>query len=300
MSQNMSQKPSPKTLSRHRLSHLLQLRPVPAGEVAPPLSLTAEEGTWIRTRDFEGHLNVVLVFFRSLLDDATDNYLVALERERPRFEALDTVIFGVNQNRTERLREYRNRHGLKFHLVYDPFAWTARKFGCAGRLRPYCKPSVVLVGRNGRVVDAWRGRIEVETLLARIAELEGTSVPEPDEEREFTGVRDPGAPADTARTITLAEAEELLSEEDSPFVLLDVRTPDEFASFRVPGSVNIPLDELPHRYQELEQTTHIICVSQTGGLSAAAAEFLTSIGASSIFTVEEGVAGWTGESSIER
>ena len=83
--------------------------------------------------------------------------------------------------------------------------------------------------------------------------------------------------------------------DDLGYVILDVRTVDEFAAFHVPDSFNIPIDELPHRYQELGQTTHIICLSDTGGLSAAAAEFLTSIGASSIFTVEEGVSAWSNQ-----
>ena len=50
----------------NRISKLWRLSPLAAGQAAPALSLTAEEGTWIKIRDFQGHLNVVLVFFRSL------------------------------------------------------------------------------------------------------------------------------------------------------------------------------------------------------------------------------------------
>ncbi|HND32076.1 MAG TPA: rhodanese-like domain-containing protein, partial [Myxococcota bacterium] len=57
---------------------------------------------------------------------------------------------------------------------------------------------------------------------------------------------------------------------------------------------HIPVDELPHRYAELGQTTHIIFVCQGGGRSAAAAEFMTSIGASHIYNVAGGMSQWEG------
>ncbi len=286
----------PKGIKLKDIPHLLSLKPLPTGTEAPQLSLTAEEGTWIKSKDFTGHLNILLVFFRSLLDDRTDDYLKSLQKEISRFEALNTVIFGVTQFRTERLRQYRGRQGLEFHLLYDPLALCARRFGCSGRIRPYCKPSVILLDRNGKIILSQRGYLPTSDLLSKLASLEGTTVPETDSQRTFTGIRDPGAPAASANSVTAVTALGLLSDSDSNFKLLDVRTPEEFAQFHIEGAINIPLDELPHRYQELEQTTHIICLSKTGGLSEAAAEFLTSIGASQVFNVEDGLAAWPGAS----
>lgn len=277
---------------RKRLPVLLSLHPLPQGEPSPDLSLTAEEGTWIKLADFRGQLQVVLVFFRSLRDDATDLFLKALQQERRRFEAVDTVIFGVSQFRTDRLREYRSRHGLEFHLLYDPLGIQARSFGCSGRIRPNCKPSVVVIDKEGRIAHSQRGYPTATDLLSQVAGLAGVSVPEPEQERRFSGVRDPGAPIDDVREISIARARALLGETDSHYILLDVRTAAEFASFHVPGARNIALDELPHRYQELGQLTHILCVGQTGGLAAAAAEFLTSVGGSTIYSVDESVSNW--------
>jgi rhodanese-related sulfurtransferase len=38
---------------------------------------------------------------------------------------------------------------------------------------------------------------------------------------------------------------------DPDLVLLDVRTPQEFAAGHIPGAINIPYDELPARVREL-------------------------------------------------
>jgi rhodanese-related sulfurtransferase/peroxiredoxin len=278
----------------NRISKLWRPTPLGAGDAAPPLSLTAEEGTWIKIRDFQGHLNVVLVFFRSLRDDATEQALLELDAITGPLEQLDTIVFGVTHHRTDDLRDFRARLGLDFHLVYDPMALTARKFGCSGRVRPYCRPGVVVVDKQGQVTASYDGWMPGQQLLEVIAGLEGREVPEQRVERAFTGVRDPGAPADEVREVSADQARTLLSEPDSMFVLLDVRSPAEFAAFHPEGALNIPLDELPHRYQDLGQNTDIICISQTGGQSNTSAEFLTSVGMSNVYTVSDGMASWPG------
>ena len=278
----------------NRISKLWRLDPLGADQAAPALSLTAEEGTWIKIRDFQGHLNVVLVFFRSLRDDATEDALRQLDAITGPLEQLDTIVFGVTHHRTDDLRDFRARLGLNFHLVYDPMALTARKFGCSGRVRPYVRPALVVVDKQGAVAVAHDGWPPARQLLQAIADIEGREVPEQLEERAFTGVRDPGAPADLVREISADDARALLDEPDSMFVLLDVRSPAEHLAFHPEGALNIPLDELPHRYQDLGQNTDIICISQTGGQSNTSAEFLTSVGMSNVYTVSDGMASWPG------
>jgi rhodanese-related sulfurtransferase/peroxiredoxin len=275
-----------------KLSPYLRFRPIPEGGQAPGLSLTADEGTWVRLSDFDGKLNVLLVFFESMVDDPTDAFLRALQKARSRFEALDTVIFAVNQRRTDRLRAYRARLGLEYYLLYDPFALASRGFGCSHRVRPLVRPATLLVGKDGRILLSQRGFADVARLLEVAAGAQGREVPPEAAERGFTGVRDPGAPADRARPLLASEAAGLLASPEQGFVLVDVRSEGEFASWHVPSSVNIPLDEMPHRYPEIGQTTHIVCVDQSGGLAQAGAEFLTSVGRSQVYYVRDGLDAW--------
>lgn len=76
-------------------------------------------------------------------------------------------------------------------------------------------------------------------------------------------------------------------------LLVDVRTPEEYAGGHVPGAKNIPLDQLPARYHELapykEGEIYVIC--QSGRRSLAASQTLASAGYSPV-NVEGGTAGW--------
>ena len=61
--------------------------------------------------------------------------------------------------------------------------------------------------------------------------------------------------------------------------IVDVRTPAEFMGGHVAGSINIPLNEVPHRVEEikaLEQPIILCCAS--GGRSAQATMFLQELG----------------------
>jgi phage shock protein E len=57
--------------------------------------------------------------------------------------------------------------------------------------------------------------------------------------------------------------------------LVDVRTPNEFASGHLDGAVNIPLQELPKRFQEIgPPSTAVVVYCAKGPRSAMAEQFL--------------------------
>lgn len=282
-----------------RIGHVLSWKPLHVGAEAPALSLTADEGTWIKLPDFKTHLNVLLVFFRAPEDEAIDTYFKSLQASLERFQHLETAIFGVCTFRTDQLRAYRAKLGLDFFLLYDPFAWESRGFRASGRLRPFCRNTVVLVGKDGRVLHSERGFTDVETLLSEIARAEGKPVPPPpvaaNNEANGENLRTPGKKGADVQDIDAQQAIAFLSEKDSPYVLVDVRTKAEVEREHSPlVRHHIPVDEIPHRYSEIGQTTHVIFVCQGGGRSAAAAEFMTSIGASHIYNVAGGMSQWEG------
>jgi len=77
-------------------------------------------------------------------------------------------------------------------------------------------------------------------------------------------------------------------------ILLDVRTPEEFASGHAPGVTFLPLNELEARFEELSATTPILAICRAGGRSQAAAEFLVSQGFS-VSNVLGGMAAWASD-----
>lgn len=77
-------------------------------------------------------------------------------------------------------------------------------------------------------------------------------------------------------------------------VVVDVRTPEEYASGHVPGARSLPLGELGDRLTELEpfkdQALHLVCAS--GGRSARAQRVLSDAGFVRPINVEGGTRAW--------
>lgn len=77
--------------------------------------------------------------------------------------------------------------------------------------------------------------------------------------------------------------------------VLDVRTPQETAAGIIPDAIQIPVDQLPQRFDELPrdgQQTLIYCAM--GVRSAAACEFLAQQGFKSLVNLDGGFSRWNG------
>ena len=65
---------------------------------------------------------------------------------------------------------------------------------------------------------------------------------------------------------------------DQGALIIDVRTPQEFALGHAPGSRNIPLDRLSDHLAELDRTRHLLVCCASGARSAAAKAMLDQAG----------------------
>lgn len=66
--------------------------------------------------------------------------------------------------------------------------------------------------------------------------------------------------------------------------IVDVRTEGEFAGGNVEGSVNIPLDQVPHRVEEFKNMSKpLVMCCLSGGRSGQAVEFLKAQGVEEIY-----------------
>jgi adenylyltransferase/sulfurtransferase len=77
-----------------------------------------------------------------------------------------------------------------------------------------------------------------------------------------------------------------------PLKVLDVREPWECAIVRLPGSINIPLDELPRRLGELDAHAVTIVMCKVGGRSRRAAQFLAGAGFDQAVNLAGGIDAW--------
>lgn len=94
-----------------------------------------------------------------------------------------------------------------------------------------------------------------------------------------------------APTISAGEVHALREEGVAPPLLLDVRTPLEFQSERIEDALNVPLDQLDARLDEVPDRANVVVVCRTGVRATIAAETLGRAGRRAR-VLEGGVHGW--------
>jgi|SRR5712671_2597810 len=82
---------------------------------------------------------------------------------------------------------------------------------------------------------------------------------------------------------------------DAALVILDVRTPEEFAQGHVPGAKNIPHDQLPNRIAEImgDKDKDIVLYCRSGRRAGLAAETLQANGFHKLLHLEGDMLQWT-------
>jgi adenylyltransferase/sulfurtransferase len=111
---------------------------------------------------------------------------------------------------------------------------------------------------------------------------------------QFCGVRSQEAPAAPADALEEATVEELKGRLDrgEPVFILDVRNPEEYQICRIPGSVLLPLPQLPQRFGELPRDRELVVHCKSGVRSAKAVAFLKQQGFTKLKNLKGGILAW--------
>src|SRR5919204_1111936 len=111
---------------------------------------------------------------------------------------------------------------------------------------------------------------------------------------QFCGVR-PAAPepatVNTATEITSVDLKQRLDRGDK-LKIVDVGEPHEYQINRIPGSLLMPLGDVPKRYNELDPEGEIVTQCKSGVRSAKAADFLRSVGFKKVLNLKGGILDW--------
>ena len=106
---------------------------------------------------------------------------------------------------------------------------------------------------------------------------------------QFCGL--PSHPEPTGTEIEVTELKAMMSRKDA-FALVDVREPDEFEVDRIPGSVLIPLGQVPERLSELDKTALTVVHCRSGMRSAKACTILREAGFQKVLNLKGGILEW--------
>lgn len=89
--------------------------------------------------------------------------------------------------------------------------------------------------------------------------------------------------------VSVAEAADL---RDQGAFILDVRTPEEWADFHIPGSTLIPIDELESRVNEVPRDQQVVVVCRSGNRSATGRDILKDANFDQVTSMAGGLNAW--------
>lgn len=149
------------------------------GKSAPSITLLDQQGEKVKLSDLKG--KTVLVYFYPKAD--TPGCTTQACGLRDAADDLDdTVILGISPDTPEKLARFDAKYDLGFTLLSDPEHTVAERYGVWAEKSMYGRKfmgivrSAFLIGRDGKVVEAWPKISPKDTpikLLKALADLDG-------------------------------------------------------------------------------------------------------------------------------
>jgi rhodanese-related sulfurtransferase len=103
-----------------------------------------------------------------------------------------------------------------------------------------------------------------------------------------------GAPAAQVEVPTISVSQfKALMKSHKRYVLVDVRTPQEFAGGHIDGAIPMPLDALPDNYKKIPKGVKLVVNCRSGHRSASAVQFLLAHGYKNAVSLDGGYLAWT-------
>lgn len=99
----------------------------------------------------------------------------------------------------------------------------------------------------------------------------------------------PKAAAGLPSQVSVAQAADL---RDNGAFILDVREPEEWADFHIPGSTHIPLAQLAQRVSEIPDDQDIVVVCRSGNRSQTGRDILKQAGFEDVTSMSGGLLSW--------
>ena len=93
-----------------------------------------------------------------------------------------------------------------------------------------------------------------------------------------------GCTTNTYTTISQSEAKKMMKEEKD-YIILDVRTKEEYAEGYIDGAINIPLNEIENTNKLNDKDQIIFVYCRSGNRSKQASEILANLGYTNVYDI---------------
>jgi peroxiredoxin Q/BCP len=136
------------------------------GDNAPLFELKSAEGTLVKLADFKGKKFVVLIFYPGDETPRCTKQLCEIRDDYTSFEKQGAVVFGVNPASEKSHAKFIKKNNFQFPLLVDEKGAVAALYGARGAMLN--KRTVYVIGKNGKIIFAERGKPPVADILAAI------------------------------------------------------------------------------------------------------------------------------------
>ena len=152
--------------------------PLKPGDPAPDFDLRSHRGGRVKLSDYRGRKNVVLAFHPLAFTPVCATQMQTYETELPKFEAADTVVFGISIDAQPAKTAWAQSLGtLSFDLLSDfhPHGEVARHYGVFRENDGISERAIFVVDKAGRIAWARTYAIpeqpDVQELLKKVGSL---------------------------------------------------------------------------------------------------------------------------------
>lgn len=148
---------------------------IEVGADAPDFSLKAETGEDFRLSDLRGYVRAMLVFYPKDFTPGCTDQLIQVRKHIEHLRGAGIEPMGVNSSDADSHQRFRQEHGLNFDLLADEDSLVAQAYGAIKDDGPGIQRSVVVVGKNGKVIFAESGAPPWQRILGAMRKTDDVS-----------------------------------------------------------------------------------------------------------------------------
>jgi len=255
-----------------------------AGSEAPPLDLLDHLGNRVSSAALAGEKHYLLIFYPGDSTPGCTKQLHDFELLRERLEEQDCLVFGVNGAGAASHRSFAEEQCYSFPLLVDEGRALAVGYNTARLGVPRTFRSVFLIDKGGIVRLAMKDYPEPSAVLRTV------------ERSNETGYRGTGRKGRRLVPEVSGYGIRKLIENDGKTLVLDIRDVADWELGHIPGAINVPIDWLIQRMDELpSRDTPLVIACDQGLRAPSASRILKDSGWRKLYTLIDGMEAYKGE-----
>jgi peroxiredoxin Q/BCP len=154
-----------------------QMTLIEAGADAPDFTLMNDEGANFHLADLRGFVRAMLIFYPKDFTPGCTDQLIQVRKNLEHLRGAGIEPIGVNPDDAESHKAFRKEYGLTFDLLVDEEARVANLYGAIKPGGEGIQRSVVIVGKDGKIIFAEHGSPPWQRILSVMRKTEDVAAP---------------------------------------------------------------------------------------------------------------------------